>query len=413
MAKGNGAAPTVLVTDAGRGSAVAFIRSLGRKGYRVIAADADPRSVGFRSRYASRAVVYPAPAASPDEFCARLLDIAKAEAVDLIIPVTDLVLQPLALARRSFEGVTRLAVPPDDALAVVTDKSQTLQLARRLGVPVPETRVVHTAREAVTQAEALGWPIVLKPLASKRRVASGAIESFTVSYAGSPAELAAAMTRLEGRCPVLLQQYLQGTGVGIELLLSGGRPLAAFAHRRLREVPLTGGVSSFRESVPLDAVLYDHALRLLGELRWTGLAMVEFKVGATRAELMEINGRVWGSLPLAVASGVDFPALLAQLYLAGEAAIEPRLGAAYRVGVRCRDLQRDLIWITSVLAQRQPYPYLSTPKRTEALLACLGLFNLRSKQDLLTLDDPVPGLCELPAIFRKFWNKARAAGSWA
>ena len=221
------------------------------------------------------------------------------------------------------------------------------------------------------------------------------------------------MTRLEGRCPVLLQQYLRGTGVGIELLLSGGRPLAAFAHKRLHEVPLTGGVSSFRESVPLDATLYDHALRLLGELRWTGLAMVEFKVGATRTELMEINGRVWGSLPLAVASGVDFPALLAQLYLAGEAAIEPRLGAAYRVGVRCRDLQRDLIWITSVLAQRQPYPYLSTPKRTEALLACLGLFNLRSKQDLLTLDDPVPGLCELPAIFRKFWNKARAAGSWA
>src|SRR5205823_3914427 len=156
MAKGNGAAPTVLVTDAGRGSAVAFIRSLGRKGYRVIAADADPRSVGFRSRYASRAVVYPAPAASPDEFCAGLLDIAKAEAVDLIIPVTDLVLQPLALARRCFEGVTRLAVPPDDALAVVTDKSQTLQLARRLGVPVPETRVVHTARDVRAQTAARG-----------------------------------------------------------------------------------------------------------------------------------------------------------------------------------------------------------------------------------------------------------------
>ena len=210
-----------------------------------------------------------------------------------------------------------------------------------------------------------------------------------------------------------MQQYLRGTGLGIELLLSGGRPLAAFAHKRLHEVPLTGGVSSFRESVPLDATLYDHALRLLGELRWTGLAMVEFKVGATRTELMEINGRVWGSLPLAVASGMDFPALLAQLHLAGEAAIVPRLGAAYRVGVRCRDLKRDLIWITSVLAHRQPYPYLSTPTRTEGLLACLGLFNLRSKQDLLTLDDPFPGLWELPAIFRKFWSQARAARAWA
>src|SRR5713101_4471249 len=84
MAKGNGGAPTVLVTDAGRGSAVAIIRSLGRQGYRVIAADANPRSIGFRSRYVSRAVVYPPPAASPDALCARLLDVAKAESVDLI-----------------------------------------------------------------------------------------------------------------------------------------------------------------------------------------------------------------------------------------------------------------------------------------------------------------------------------------
>jgi len=47
------------------------------------------------------------------------------------------------------------------------------------------------------------------------------------------------------------------------------------------------------------------------------------------------------------------------------------------------------------------------------LLACLGLFNLRSKQDLLTLDDPFPGLWELPAIVRKFWSQARAARAWA
>ena len=44
--------PTILVTDTGRGSAISIIRSLGRKGWRVIAADSDPRSLGFQSRYA-------------------------------------------------------------------------------------------------------------------------------------------------------------------------------------------------------------------------------------------------------------------------------------------------------------------------------------------------------------------------
>ena len=41
---------TVLVTDAGRGSAISIIRSLGRRGMSVVAADADPSSAGFSSR---------------------------------------------------------------------------------------------------------------------------------------------------------------------------------------------------------------------------------------------------------------------------------------------------------------------------------------------------------------------------
>ena len=44
----------VLVTDAGRGCSIATIRSLGRAGYKVIAGDADPRSIGFRSRFVLR-----------------------------------------------------------------------------------------------------------------------------------------------------------------------------------------------------------------------------------------------------------------------------------------------------------------------------------------------------------------------
>jgi NAD(P)-dependent dehydrogenase (short-subunit alcohol dehydrogenase family) len=59
--------PTVLVTDAGRGSAIAIIRSLGRRGWRVIAADYDRRSLGFQSRHASERLIYPAPETSPQE----------------------------------------------------------------------------------------------------------------------------------------------------------------------------------------------------------------------------------------------------------------------------------------------------------------------------------------------------------
>jgi hypothetical protein len=50
---------------------------------------------------------------------------------------------------------------------------------------------------------------------------------------------------------------------------------------------------------------------LLSAVGWQGVAMVEFKrdVRDGKAKLMEINGRLWGSLQLAVSSGVDFPSL--------------------------------------------------------------------------------------------------------
>ncbi|MGH7492827.1 MAG: ATP-grasp domain-containing protein [bacterium] len=405
MSNRNGKSATVLVTDAGRGSAITVIRSLGRKGYHVIAADSDSKSIGFHSRYAHERLVYPAPEAQPREFCACLLETVSAKGVDLIIPVTDLTGQPLARSREIFDKSTRLALPGDEMLQVVTDKDKTWQLAQKLGVPVPETYVVETTEEALAMSKRLGWPLVLKPQSSRKLREGNRIDSFKVTYAGDAEDLKRRMQDLEGKCSVLLQRYCPGIGHGVELLMNEGTPLAAFQHKRLREVPITGGPSAYRESVKLDPDLYDYSLRLLKEIRWTGLAMVEFKVGARGPALMEINGRIWGSIPLAVTSGMDFPVLLAELFLRGAAAITPQLRSNYKIGVRCRDLQRDLMWITNVLRQRRRYEFLAMPSRKRAVLALLGLFNPRRRFDLLTLNDPMPGLTELPRIFKKFRSK--------
>src|SRR5260370_21799115 len=210
-------------------------------------------------------------------------------------------------ARARFENVCKLALPDAAALEVVTNKMKTLQLAEELNVPVPRTSLVHTAQEAVEAAQFLGWPVVLKPQASLLYGKQGGSQYLTVSYAEHKDRLAELMQPFEGRCPVLLQEYYRGTGYGVELLMFQGQPLAAFQHQRLREIPINGGASAFRQSVALDPVLYGQAVRLLTRLNWTGLAMVEFKVGSEGPKLMEINGRVWGSLPLAVHSGMDFP----------------------------------------------------------------------------------------------------------
>jgi predicted ATP-grasp superfamily ATP-dependent carboligase len=399
----------VLVTDAGRGSAIAVIRSLGRAGLSVLAADADPRSAGFRSRYVDGAVVYADPAEDAEAAVELLHSVAADRDVDLIIPVSDELLLPLARARRRFEGVCSLALPGDAALARVTDKSATIELAISVGVQAPRTAVAESTADALVAARELGWPVVLKP-ASSRLLRDGRIERFEVAYADDPEGVAAAMTRFEGRCRVLVQEYCTGEAHGVELLADGGRTLMAFQHRRLHEVPISGGASSLREGVPLDPVLLGQAARLLRELRWTGLAMVEFRVGRDGPMLMEVNGRIWGSLPLAAKSGVDFPLGLASLYLGSRIpGGGPPSATAQELGVRSRDLGRELVWIASVLRRRRRYPFLEAPPRRAALAAALRLPLPGDGFDLFTCDDPSPAVADAVHAIRRTIGKASHA----
>ncbi|HYM81854.1 MAG TPA: ATP-grasp domain-containing protein [Candidatus Limnocylindria bacterium] len=401
MAAAESDRPTILVTDAGRGSALSIIRSLGRQGWRVIAGDSDPGSLGFRSRYASERLLYPSPAEAPAEFVRAVLETASRSRVDLVIPVTDSAILPLSDERARFAAVCRVAMPEPEALRVVIDKGKTLELGARLGIPAPRSRLVDSAEAARQVASEFDWPIVLKPISSKVYRDRAAIEAFEVTYANGPEEAKERLGRFEGRCPVLVQEYCAGVGYGIGLLMHEGRPLAAFQHRRLHEVPLTGGASSLRESVPLDPVLYDHSVRLLGALRWTGLAMVEFK----GPKLMEVNGRVWGSLPLAVMSGVDFPRLLVELYLRGPETNGAAPELRYRLGVRARNLDLDVVWLGAALSGRRRYPFLKVPGRLQGLAGLVGLIDPRCRLDNLALDDLGPGVAEFPQIAEKLWRK--------
>jgi predicted ATP-grasp superfamily ATP-dependent carboligase len=397
--------PRVLVTDAARGSAITVIRSLGRRGLEVIAADSEARSPGFYSRYASDRLRYPPPRTDPEGAVGALLDAARERRVDLVVPVTEAMVLLLSEARDRFAGISALALPERDAYVKTRDKLATLELAKETGVPAPRTELVTTTGEALAAASSLGWPVVVKPRSASIFRDGRFVELYEVSYAESAEELGEQMRRLEGRSEVLLQEYYRGEGHGVELLLERGRPIAAFQHRRLREVPVTGGASSFRESVPLDPVLYDYAVRLLTALEWNGLAMVEFKLGERGPRLMEINGRIWGSLPLAVKSGMDFPARMVELYLGGSAGRNGPPQTEYVFGVRSHNLDLEVVWIGSALRGKKGSRLVAMPSRRDAIGAALSLFHPRDGFDVLIREDPRPGLVELVRIARKLRRK--------
>jgi len=314
---------------------------------------------------------------------------------ELVIPVTERTLVPLAHGLRPGEWRGRVAMADPRSLEVVLDKWRTVALARRVGVPVPASVVASSPDEAVEHAKRLGYPVVLKPARSIGR-AAGSRVACSVTYAHTPEELRRKAEAALAAGEVVLQEYFTGVGVGIELLADRGRICAAFQHQRLHELPLTGGGSCLRKSVRVEPELQDAAGRLMAALRWHGVAMVEFKWDPERraCRLMEVNGRLWGSLPLPVAAGLDFPALLYDLHTGGRV-VPPR---AVRLGVYCRKLSADVEWYLQVLrlAAEERQRFLSSPWAMVQDLARIMM--PRHHFDVQQLRDPVPGVVDVGRI---------------
>lgn len=385
---------TVLVTDASRGSAVATIRSLARAGHRVIAADSARLSPGRWSRYAAGRARYPDASLDTVGAGKALARAAHEGAVRIIIPVTDAAIAALEVAADDLPPDCRVAAPPPSDLDLVRHKTATLDLARSVGVPIPDSTVVRTCAEAAEAAAALGWPVVLKPEQSTVETGPGTLAKFDVAYATDEMTVCRHMARFEGACAVLVQEYCAGEGLGVEVLAHEGRVLRAFQHRRLREVPFSGGASSLREAVALDPVLMGHTSKLIAALGWTGLAMVEFKMSDNGPRLMEVNGRLWGSLPLAVRAGVDFPAELVDLMVNGPPS---RTDACrpYAVGTRSRNVRLEVLWAAAVLAGTARHPVLPAPRRREGVAVLAQLLRPSDGYDMLSWHDPGPGIADL------------------
>jgi predicted ATP-grasp superfamily ATP-dependent carboligase len=197
------------------------------------------------------------------------------------------------------------------------------------------------------------------------------------------------------RYPSLVQERVVGAGMGLFGLFNHGELLTTFGHRRLREKPPSGGVSVLRESIAVHPDLIDQAVSLLSPLGWHGVAMLEYKLNERTAQpvLMEVNGRFWGSLDLAIASGMDFPHLLYKVALGDDFEVPN----AYRVGVKSRWLLGDLDHLLMRLTRKDQELNLPQgfPSRIKTFLQFLKFYEPELHYEVLSLSDLCPFIYEL------------------
>jgi predicted ATP-grasp superfamily ATP-dependent carboligase len=385
-----GSRPTVLVTDGEQRAALAVVRSLGAAGYRVLVSSTRPHSIAGASRHAHAQHVVPSALEQPAAFVDAIAALTRTHGVQVLLPMTEQSLLSVLDAPDRFGGV---AVPFASAtqFRAISDKQLLLERARDVGIAVPEQCVVGSRDElAALRQQSLRFPLVLKPARSVVE-SNGQRTKLGVRHAATMAEL---MARLESypaaAYPIMLQQRVVGPGVGVFLLQWDGETIATFAHRRLREKPPAGGISVYREAIAADSELLARSRRLLEAFDWRGVAMVEYKLDAATGTpyAMEVNGRFWGSLQLALDAGVDFPALLV-----GRALGKPLRGPErYRVGVRSRWEWGEVDHLLARLRRSESDLALppGAPGRLRTLLDVLTPWRPGDRLEMFRLGDPKP-----------------------
>ena len=396
----------VLVLDGNQNQAVASVRSLTRRGYTVYVGAATGWSKAGWSRFCAGSFQYPAPDADAAGFIANLLDKLRETGDALILPGGDAATLLVSANRDALLAAgARIVMPAHEEIVRALDKNETTRLAKQLGVPVPNTWVVGNVEEAQRLAASIPYPVVLKPQSSEELSSSaGTRTAGRPRYASNSEQFADAFSDLSQRASsVLVQEFIPGGGTGYFALMCHGELRAEFAHRRIRDVHPTGSGSALRESTAPDPRVKEASLAILRALNWHGAAMVEFRMRPDGTPVfLEVNGRFWNSLPLACYSGVDFPALVAQIAEHGD--IPPALG--YRSGVRCRWFLGDFRHLVAVWAG-PPTGYPGTfPGRWQTLASVLipvpGTYH-----DNFQMLDPLPELGDWLATLGRARSRSR------
>jgi len=364
-----------LVDNANGGVALAVIRSLGKRGIDVTAASSAPLALSFYSKYCKHRVLYTSPKENKNRYLKEMLEIVKKGNYDVLFTMRGYELEIISRHRGKFASYVKIPLADHMILEKALDKYQTFKIAMENNITCPQTYPLID--DPMKLADKLEFPIVIKP--RKGEGAKG------LAIVNSKDEL----KKYNKHQGYIVQEYIPyEEKYAVACIFNhDSKPRRACVLKYIREHPITGGVSTFAESVERADIL-KYALKLLKALNYYGVAEVEFVIDSRdkKPKLMEINPRFWGALAAAIAAGVDFPYLLYRMAIDGD--IKPSFN--YKVGVKCRNLLfGDIRHLIDVMKSTQ-----SKYTKLQTLLNFLK-FHEDDAYYILSLDDPMPAIFKI------------------
>ena len=378
----------VIITDPFTRQALTVIRSLGRKGISVdcLYRKKDSQKYGLVkgavSKYCSSLII-------SENLINDIINLSNK--YSLLIPISTETIEEISKHLETIKQHINVPIPNHDVISRARNKAFLIKHCIKNKIPVPKTYFIKDLRELTNISHKINFPVIIKfrdeiniPLGKRYKIVYSE-EALKREYKN--------MHKIQ-KFP-LIQEYITGKGMGFFGLLNAKHePRAIFCHERIREYPITGGQSTFCKSIYNEKAI-NYGIKLLKSLKWYGIAMVEFKLDEkdNTPKVMEVNPRFWGSLPLAVHSGVDFPYLLFKMALEGD--IKPIMN--YKVGVKMRYLFMDIKVLKEYIMSRRPNKFRFV------LSFIKDLFDKDIRDGLISKDDPKP--TNINTLLKEYFKK--------
>jgi len=380
-------------------SALSAVRSLSARGVNCTVGAPRKTGLALHSKYTKRSFVYASPLDEKEKFVQNIIDVCSSlPELPVLFAFSDATFLALSRERERVLKHARMLLPPKEQIEIAFDKARTMELAGQLEVPIPQTYIVLGERDIEAASSDISFPAIVKPRHSATWNGALGING-TVQFVHSAEELKSVVLRLKnqtGEFPII-EEYIQGEEYGVEVFVMDGKVLQWFAHKRIRSLSPTGGASVVKESIEVPSDLKEHSSKLMQALSWSGVAMIEFKRDSNKenkALLIEINGRFWGSLPLAVSAGIPFPHLYFMASLSGKGVEKIKEPFSYVSGLKTRYLLGDIKHLLMVLFKRDKMRNIAYPSRLKTLYGFVVSF-WNTKEDVFRFSDPKPFFVEV------------------
>jgi len=223
-----------------------------------------------------------------ESYLDRLVDLVEKLQIDVYIPVNSVEMDIL-IKKKERLGKTLSYWGNYEQFIILNDKNNLCRLAKSINIKMPiDYTTIEQAR----------IPFVLKPAISSS--AKG------VLYIKKNEELKKLLSAKLDFSQYIIQEYIEGKGIGYSVFAVNGKISTGYGHLRLAEYPVTGGSSVYRDAF-IHPEMIKTAEKILDHTKWSGFCMFEFKItDNSQIYLIEINPRVWGSINQGLQNGVNY-----------------------------------------------------------------------------------------------------------